>query len=57
MLKILLQKLIIVLLTKRGLIERPGKYHKLANPAFHWIIPVIDRIYMVNVTGQMLDAY
>ncbi len=42
--------------TQRGLIERLGKYYKLAGPGFHWIIPVIDRIYMVNVTEQMVDA-
>jgi regulator of protease activity HflC (stomatin/prohibitin superfamily) len=42
--------------TQRGLIERLGKYHGLANPGFHWIIPVIDRLFMVNVTEQMVDA-
>jgi regulator of protease activity HflC (stomatin/prohibitin superfamily) len=42
--------------TQRGLIERLGKYHNLANPGFHWIIPIIDKIYMVNVTEQMVDA-
>ena len=42
--------------TERGLIERLGKYHKFANPGFHWIIPVIDRIYIVNVTEQMVNA-
>ena len=42
--------------THRGLIERLGKYHKFANPGFHWIIPVIDKIYKVNVTEQMVDA-
>lgn len=42
--------------TERGLIERLGKYFKFANPGFHWIIPIIDRIYMVNVTEQMVDA-
>jgi regulator of protease activity HflC (stomatin/prohibitin superfamily) len=42
--------------TERGLIERLGKYHNFANPGFHWIIPVIDRIFMVNVTEQMVDA-
>jgi regulator of protease activity HflC (stomatin/prohibitin superfamily) len=42
--------------TQRGLIERLGKYKKLANPGFHWIIPVIDRLFMVNVTEQMVDA-
>lgn len=42
--------------TERGLIERLGKYRKLADPGFHWIIPVIDRLFMVNVTEQMVDA-
>jgi len=42
--------------TERGLIERLGKYNKLANPGFHWIIPVIDKIYIVNVTEQMVNA-
>lgn len=42
--------------TQRGLIERLGKYYKFANPGFHWIIPIIDKIYIVNVTEQMVDA-
>jgi len=42
--------------TQRGLIERLGKYHNFANPGFHWIIPVIDKMYIVNVTEQMVDA-
>jgi len=42
--------------TQRGLIERLGKYNRFASPGFHWIIPVIDRIFVVNVTEQMVDA-
>lgn len=42
--------------TERGLIERLGKYHKFANPGFHWIIPVIERMFRVNVTEQMVNA-
>ena len=42
--------------TQRGLIERLGKYHNYANPGFHWIIPIIDRLFLVNVTEQMVDA-
>ena len=42
--------------THRGLIERLGKYHKFALPGFHWIIPFIDKIYVVNTTEQMVDA-
>jgi regulator of protease activity HflC (stomatin/prohibitin superfamily) len=36
--------------------ERLGKYNSLALPGFHWIIPIIDRLFMVNVTEQMVDA-
>lgn len=42
--------------THRALIERLGKYYKFANPGFHWIIPVIDNMYKVNITEQMVDA-
>ncbi|ODT53435.1 MAG: hypothetical protein ABS68_05760 [Niastella sp. SCN 39-18] len=42
--------------THRGLIERLGKYIKYANPGFHWIIPYIDKLYLVNITEQMVDA-
>ena len=42
--------------THRGLIERLGKYHFFTNPGFHWIIPIIDKLYPVNVTEQMVDA-
>jgi regulator of protease activity HflC (stomatin/prohibitin superfamily) len=42
--------------THRGLIERLGKYHRFANPGFHWIIPVIEKMYQVNTTEQMVDA-
>jgi regulator of protease activity HflC (stomatin/prohibitin superfamily) len=42
--------------THRALIERLGKYQRFANPGFHWIIPVIDHLYRVNITEQMVDA-
>jgi len=42
--------------THRGLIERLGKYRKFANPGFHWIIPVIERMIQINITEQMVDA-
>lgn len=42
--------------THRGLIERLGKYRKFARPGFHWIIPFIDKMYVVNITEQMVDA-
>lgn len=42
--------------THRGLVERLGKYNRFAQPGFHWIIPVIDQMYQVNITEQMIDA-
>jgi regulator of protease activity HflC (stomatin/prohibitin superfamily) len=42
--------------TQRGLLERLGKYNSFAQPGFHWIIPIIDRLFRVNVTEQMVDA-
>lgn len=42
--------------THRGLIERFGKYSRFANAGFHWIIPLIENLYQVNVTEQMVDA-
>jgi regulator of protease activity HflC (stomatin/prohibitin superfamily) len=42
--------------THRGLIERLGKYKRFANSGFNWIIPVIDRLFQINVTEVMVDA-
>ncbi len=42
--------------THRGLIERLGKYNRFANPGFNWVFPIIENLYMVNVTEQMVDA-
>ncbi|MBU0549782.1 MAG: SPFH/Band 7/PHB domain protein, partial [Candidatus Omnitrophica bacterium] len=42
--------------THRALIERLGKFHRFANPGFHWIVPVIERLFLVNTTEQMVDA-
>ena len=42
--------------TTRGLVERLGKYRRFANPGFSWIIPIIDRMFKVNVTEVMVNA-
>jgi regulator of protease activity HflC (stomatin/prohibitin superfamily) len=42
--------------THRGLIERLGKYSRFAKPGFHWIIPIIERMFQVNITEVMVDA-
>jgi len=42
--------------THRGLVERLGKYRRFAGPGFHWVIPVMEKIYRINITEQMVDA-
>lgn len=42
--------------THRALIERLGKYNRFAMLGFNWIIPVIEHIYLINTTEQMVDA-
>jgi len=42
--------------THRGLVERLGKYRRFAHAGFNWVIPVMDRLYQVNTTEQMVDA-
>ncbi|HEX7319768.1 MAG TPA: SPFH domain-containing protein [bacterium] len=42
--------------THRGLIERLGKYVRFANPGFHWIVPIIEKMYRINITELMVDA-
>jgi regulator of protease activity HflC (stomatin/prohibitin superfamily) len=42
--------------THRALIEVFGKYRRFAEPGFHWIFPVITRMFLVNTTEQMVNA-
>ena len=42
--------------THRGLVERLGKYNRFAMPGFNWIFPMIENLYQINVTEQMVDA-
>jgi len=42
--------------TSRGLVERFGKYRRLAGPGFHWIAPLVERMFLVNVTEVMVNA-
>ena len=42
--------------TRRGLVERLGKYNRFADAGFNWIIPIVDTLYQVNITEQMVDA-
>ena len=42
--------------TSRGLVERLGKYRRFASPGFNWIVPVIDRLFKINITEVMVNA-
>jgi regulator of protease activity HflC (stomatin/prohibitin superfamily) len=42
--------------THRGLVERFGKFNRFASPGFNWIVPLIESLYLVNITEQMVDA-
>jgi regulator of protease activity HflC (stomatin/prohibitin superfamily) len=42
--------------THRALVERLGKYHHFASFGFNWIIPGIDRMFVINITEKMINA-
>ena len=42
--------------THRGLVELFGKYRRFAGPGFHWIFPVIMRMYRVDIRELLVDA-
>ena len=42
--------------TQKGLVERLGKYKRVAGQGFNWIIPGIDKMYRVNLTERMMDV-
>ncbi len=42
--------------TSRGLIERFGKYNRFATPGLVIMLPFIERLIVVNITENMIDA-
>jgi len=42
--------------TGRGLVERLGKYRRLAMPGVNWVMPLVDRMFLVNITETMVNA-
>jgi regulator of protease activity HflC (stomatin/prohibitin superfamily) len=42
--------------TQRGAVERFGRYNRFAAPGFNWVIPIIETMYLVNVTEQLIEA-
>ena len=41
---------------EKGIIERLGKFKRVADQGFHWIIPIIDKMYRVNLTERLMDV-
>lgn len=41
--------------TERALVETLGKYSKFALAGFHWVFPIIQKMYKVNITEIMAD--
>jgi len=39
-----------------GLVERLGKYNRYANPGFHVIIPVVERMFQVDIREMLVEA-
>lgn len=42
--------------SERGLIERFGKYDRFAPPGLQFIIPLMEKIQIVDITEDMVDA-
>ena len=42
--------------THRGLIERFGKYNRYAGPGFHLIIPLVERMFRVDIREMLVEA-
>ncbi len=41
---------------EKGVIERFGKFRKVAHQGLHFIVPFVDKLYKVNLTEQMMDV-
>jgi regulator of protease activity HflC (stomatin/prohibitin superfamily) len=42
--------------THRGLVERLGKYNRYADPGFHLIIPLVERMFRVDIREMLVEA-
>jgi regulator of protease activity HflC (stomatin/prohibitin superfamily) len=42
--------------TTRGLVERLGQYNRYAEPGFHWVVPIVERMYKVDVREVLVEA-
>src|SRR5665647_2194984 len=55
-LALLLSGIRVVRPTHRGLVERLGKYNRYAGPGFHLIIPLVERMFRVDIREMLVEA-
>ncbi len=53
---ILLFSIRIVRPTEKGLVERLGRFAYVAGQGIHFLIPFVDRMYLINLTERMVGA-
>ena len=53
---LLLSAIRVVRPTHRGLVERLGKYNRYANPGLHLIMPLVERMFRVDVREMLVEA-
>ena len=41
---------------EKGVIERLGRFKRVKDQGWTWIIPVIDKMYRINLTERMMDV-
>lgn len=41
---------------EKGIIERLGRFKRVKDQGFTWIIPIVDKMYRVNLTERMMDV-
>jgi regulator of protease activity HflC (stomatin/prohibitin superfamily) len=42
--------------THRGLVERLGRYSRFAGPGFHLVIPIVERMFRVDIREVLVEA-
>jgi regulator of protease activity HflC (stomatin/prohibitin superfamily) len=47
---------VVIRQTQKGLVERFGKYNRFLNAGFHLRIPFVEKVVIVNITEQLVDA-
>ncbi|MCK4366280.1 MAG: SPFH domain-containing protein, partial [Thermoplasmatales archaeon] len=41
---------------EKGVVERFGRFKRVTDQGFKWIIPAVDKMYKINLTERMIDV-